>query len=96
MIKEIPGFNHLPPKGYFYSYEEYKKGVIRIWLNNTRKFDYNLGKPTRTIWGFWKSKTKQFHAPVNSMVVGEKVNISDTRNYTSMPLKLTPLELCFQ
>ena len=96
MIKEIPGFNHTPPEGYYYSFEEYKRGVIRIWLNNTRRFDYNLGKPTRSIWGFWKSKTKQFHAPVNSMVVGQKVDIKQTRNYTSMPLNLTPLELCFQ
>jgi hypothetical protein len=48
MNQEVP-FSHLPPEGYFYSFEEYKLGVISIWLNNTRKFDYNLGKPTRTV-----------------------------------------------
>ena len=49
-------FNHTAPDGYFYTFEEYKSGVISIWLNNNRKFDYNLGKPTKTVWGFWKRK----------------------------------------
>jgi hypothetical protein len=61
MIQEVP-FSHLPPKGYFYSFEEYKSGVISIWLNNTRKFDYNLGKPTKTVWGFYKVK------PISSLL----------------------------
>jgi hypothetical protein len=94
MKLEVP-FNHTPPEGYFYSFEEYKSGVISIWLNNTRKFDYNLGKPTKTIWGFWKSKTNKFFAPINSKTIGACVNIKETRNYTAMPLKQSPLDAFF-
>jgi hypothetical protein len=94
MKPEVP-FNHTPPKGYFYSFEEYKSGVISIWLNNTQKFDYNLGKPTKTIWGFWKSKSNKFFAPINSKTIGACVNIKETRNYTAMPIKQSPLDAFF-
>jgi hypothetical protein len=94
MKPEVP-FNYTPPKGYFYSFEEYKSGVISIWLNNTQKFDYNLGKPTKTIWGFWKSKSNKFFAPINSKTIGACVNIKETRNYTAMPIKQSPLDAFF-
>jgi hypothetical protein len=94
MTFDIP-FTHQAPEGYFYSYEEYKAGVIRIWLNNTRKFDYNLGKPTKTIWGFYSSKKKKYFAPVNSSTVGKEVDFEQTRNYTSMPIKQSPLDQFF-
>jgi hypothetical protein len=61
MNQEVP-FSHLPPEGYFYSFEEYKSGVISIWLNNTRKFDYNLGKPTKTVGVFTTLK------PISSLL----------------------------
>jgi hypothetical protein len=51
MIQEVP-FSHLPPEGYFYSFEEYKSGVISIWLNNTRKFDYNYRQTYQNCVGF--------------------------------------------
>jgi hypothetical protein len=94
MIQEVP-FNHTPPDGYSYSFEEYKSGVVSIWLNNTRKFDYNMGKPTRTIWGFYKSKTRKYYAPVNSKTIGKEVDFKNTRNYTAMQIKPSPLDAFF-
>ena len=94
MSIDIP-FNHKAPKGYFYSYEEYKAGVIRIWLNNTRKFDYNHGKPTKTVWGFYSTKKKKYFAPVNSSTVGKEVQFENTRSWTSMPIKQSPLDAFF-
>ena len=89
-------FRHQSPTGYFYSFEEFKPGTVSIWLNNKRKFDYNMGKPTRTIWGFWKSKTEKYYAPVNSKTIGKQVNFKNTTCYTSMPIKITPLERAFR
>ena len=88
-------FRHQPPIGYFYSFEEFKPGIIGIWLNNKRKFDYNLGKPTRTIWGFWKSKTNKFFAPINSKTIGKEVDLKQTRDYTAMQIKSSPLDAFF-
>jgi hypothetical protein len=88
-------FRHQPPIGYFYSFEEFKPGIIGIWLNNKRRFDYNLGKPTRTIWGFWKSKTNKFFAPINSKTIGKEVDLKQTRDYTAMQIKSSPLDSFF-
>ena len=88
-------FNHVAPEGYFYTFEEYKSGVISIWLNNNREFDYNLGKPTRTVWGFWRRKTNTYYAPVNSKTMGKQVDFKNTRNYTAMQLKQSPLDAFF-
>jgi hypothetical protein len=88
-------FRHQPPIGYFYSFEEFKPGTVSIWLNNKRRFDYNLGKPTRTIWGFWKSKTNKFFAPINSKTIGKEVDLKQTRDYTAMQIKSSPLDSLF-
>ena len=53
MIAEFP---HKPPKNYSYEFEEFKRGVVAIWLRCHRKFDYNNGATTRTIWGFTSPK----------------------------------------
>ena len=92
MIAEFP---HQPPSGYYYEFEEFKRGVIAIWLHCNRKFVYNGGAPTRTIWGFYKSKTREYFAPVNSKTIGARVDISETRNYTSMPIKYQGVEQFF-
>lgn len=92
MIAEFP---HHPPQGYSYEFEEFKRGVIAIWLHCHRKFDYNNGSPTRTIWGFYKSKTREYFAPINSKTVGARVDINETRNYTSMPIKYQGVEKFF-
>ena len=92
----IPEFPHKPPtKEYSYEYEEFNARMIRIWLNCTRKFDYNLGAPTRSIWGFYSPKKRVYYAPVNSKTPGKEVNIENTTSYTAMQLKKTSLEMCF-
>ena len=91
----IPQFNHKAPKQYSYEVEEFKRNIFSIWLCCHRKFDYNMGKPTRTIWGFYDYKKCKFFSPVNSSTVGKQVDFRNTRNYTAMPLKLNPLEAAF-
>jgi hypothetical protein len=82
----IPEFPHkAPTKEYSYEYEQF----------NTRKFDYNLGAPTKTVWGFYSPKKKVYYAPVNSKTAGKEVNIENTTSYTAMPPKKTSLEMCF-
>jgi hypothetical protein len=91
----IPQFTHKPPKDYTYEVEEFKRGVFSIWLRCNREFDYNLGKSTRTIWGFYSYKKCEFYSPVNSNTVGKVVNFNNTRNYTAMTLKESPLDKFF-
>ncbi len=92
----IPQFLHKAPKGYFYRVEEFKRNVFSIWLHNTRKFDYNDGEETKSIWGFYNYKKCKFFSPVNSKTVGKEVEFRNTRNYTAMQLKSTTLEKFFE
>lgn len=89
----IVDFPHQPPEGYSYEYEQFNTRLISIWLRYNLIFDYNLGKSTRTIWGFYNSKKREYHAPINSSKCGDKVRIEDTRNYTAMKIMRTPIEL---
>ena len=91
----IVDFPHKAPKDYSYEYEEFKHNVVRIMLRCHRQFDFNLGKPTATVWGFYNTKNKKYYAPVNVKTVGKEVDIKSTRNYTAMPIKQTPLEAAF-
>lgn len=91
----IAEFYHTAPKGYSYEFEELKRNVVGIWIRNHAKFDYNNGASVRSIWGFYNTKTKCFHAPVNSKTVGTVVNIVDTTPYSAMKIKKTFLEMCF-
>lgn len=91
----IADFPHTAPKNYRYEFDVFKKNIIAIWLRCDLRFDYNNGASTRTIWGFYDQKTKQYFAPINSKTIGACVNITDTRNYTAMPLNLNPLEAAF-
>ena len=83
---------HQAPEGYEYQTVQFKRDVIAIWILCRRRFVYNGGAPTRTIWGFYNTKTKRFHAPINSKTVGDVVQLTNTSPYTSMPLNLNPLE----
>ena len=83
---------HTPPEGYEYQSVKFKTNIIAVWLLCHRRFIYNGGTPTRTIWGFYNTKTKQYHAPINSKTIGQVVSLNDTTPYTSMPLNLNPLE----
>jgi hypothetical protein len=91
----IPEFSHKAPKGYSYEYEQFKRNLIAIWIRNSHTFDYNLGKSVRSIWGFYDSKKRVYHAPINSSTVGNVVSIEDTTPYSAMIPKLTPLESAF-
>ena len=91
----IPEFPHKAPKDYRYEFEQFNTRAIRIWLCNSRKFDYNLGACTKTVWGFYSPKKRVYYAPVNSKTPGKEVNIENTTSYTAMPLKKTSLEMCF-
>jgi uncharacterized Zn finger protein len=88
-------FPHKAPKGYSYEVEEFKRNVISIWLRHHKKYVYAEGKSIRTIWGFYNVKKQEYYAPINSKTVGEKVDVNNTRSYTSMPIKLSPLEMAF-
>ena len=88
-------FPHKAPKGYSYEFEEVKRNTIAIWIRNSTTFDYNLGKSVRSIWGFYDSKKRVYHAPINSKTIGAVVDIRDTTPYSAMIPKQTPLESAF-
>lgn len=88
-------FPHKAPKGYSYEFEEFKRNTISIWIRNHRSFDYNLGKPVRSIWGFYDSKKRVYHAPINAKTVGNVVSIDNTTPYSAMQIKKTVLESFF-
>ena len=94
-VKLIPQFKHQAPDGTHYEVEEFKKNVFSIWIHYNRKFDYNLGKPVKCIWGFYDYKKCKFFSPVNSSTLGKQIEFADTRNYTSMPIKKSPLDVFF-
>lgn len=91
----INEFTHEAPSGTHYEIEKFKSNVFSIWLHYDCKFDYNLGKPVKCIWGFYNTKECKFYSPVNSKTIGKSVNFENTRNYTAMPLLQTPLEAAF-
>ena len=92
MIAEFP---HKAPKNYSYEFETWSTGTIRIMLRCHRKFDYNLGASTATVWGFYKPKKRVYYAPVNAKTIGKQVNIENTTPYTAMIPNRTPLESAF-
>jgi hypothetical protein len=88
-------FPHKAPTGFHYEQTSFKSNITAIWIHYDRQFDYNNGKPVRCIWGFYNSKTKQWHAPVNSSTVGDVVDPMRTTPYSAMQIKLNPLMSCF-
>ena len=88
-------FPHSPQKDCSYEYENFNTRTVRIWLCNTRKFDYNLGARTKTVWGFYNPKKRVYYAPINSKTIGKEVDIENTTPYTAMQVKRTSLEECF-
>ena len=88
-------FPHKPPKGMHYEQTDFKRNIVAIWIHYDRRFDYNLGDAVRCIWGFYNTKTRQYHAPVNSSSVGDVVRIENTTPYSAMQLKQTPLEAAY-
>ena len=88
-------FPHKAPEGYYYEQTDFKRHVIAIWIHHQRRFDYNLGDPVRCIWGFYNTKTRTYHSPINSGTVGNIVSIERTTPYSAMIPKQTPLESAF-
>lgn len=84
----IPEFPHSPPEGYSYFIEEHKRGILSIWLLHHRRYVFHASdKNIRTIWGFYRPKTRSYFAPITSKQCGNQVDITNTTPYTSMPLK---------
>lgn len=88
-------FPHNAPRGYSYEQIPFKTNVVAIWIHNHYKFVYNGGGTARSIWGFYNTKTKCYHAPINAKTVGDKVDINQTTCYSAMQIKQTPLERAF-
>lgn len=95
-IDIIPQFLHKAPKGYSYEVNEFKRGIFAIWLCCSHHFNYNGGKPSKSIWGFYNYKECKFYSPVNSKTVGEQVQFKNTRDYSAMPIKQYPLDKFFR
>ena len=96
---ELPSdFPHQPPQGYTYEVRQFRRNVLSIWCCNHAKFNYNGGAVAKSIWGFYDTKKRQYHAPVNSKKLGHVVDIADTRPYTAMqivkPMRRSVLSFC--
>ena len=65
-----------------------KKISEREYNEKFRQIDY----PARSIWGFYNTKTKQYHAPINSKKVGAIVPVEKTSPYSAMQIKRIGLE----
>ena len=94
MLDEI-NFPHNPPKGYHYETVQFKSNVVAIWTVYDGRFNYNSGDESRCIWGFYNTKTKCYHSPINSSKQGSAVDLKDTTPYSAMPINLSILERCF-
>lgn len=88
----ISNFPHTPPKGYSYYFQQFSRTLIAVWLTHHALYDYNLGKPVKTIWGFYSPKRKEYYAPINASKKGSAIDIRRTTPYTAMQLNLNPLE----
>lgn len=88
----VPELHH-PPKNYSYEITQHKRNVLGIWIINHHQFSYT-DTPPRSIWGFYNTKTKQYHAPINSKTVGDVVEFCNTTPYSAMQLNLNPLMQC--
>jgi len=88
-------FPHKAPKGMYYEIEPFQRNIVAIWIHYKRRFDYNNGDAVRCIWGFYNTKTKCYHSPINSSKCGDKIDIERTSPYSAMVPKQTPLESAF-
>jgi hypothetical protein len=77
---------HKAPDGYHYERTDFKANVSAIWIVNDAHFNFKGCSGVKSIWGFYNTKTKQFHAPVNVKTVGKSVSINKTTPYSAMQL----------
>ena len=88
-------FPHVAPNNCYYEYKDFRRNVLSIWLCDRTTYNYTTRNPINTIWGFYNTKTRQYHAPINSKKIGKVVGIDKTTAYTAMQIICTPLELAF-
>lgn len=77
---------HKAPDDHHYERTDFKANVSAIWIVNDTHFDYCGRSGVKSIWGFYNTKTKQFHAPKNAKTVGKAVSINKTTAYSAMQL----------
>jgi hypothetical protein len=92
MISNLP---YRAPKHYHYEEEKFKRNVVRIWIVDERKYDYNNGAEVKCIHSFYDTKKQKFYSPVNSKTIGKEVDIDLTTPYSSMIIKRSPLDQFF-
>lgn len=89
-----PDFTHTAPEGYSYEVTAFKRNLLAIWILNHSSFSYT-DKIPQSIWGFYDTKKRCYHAPINSTKQGNTVDISNTTPYSAMQLNLNPLMAAF-
>jgi|TARA_B100000035_G_scaffold251095_1_gene220172 hypothetical protein len=91
---ELPNdFPHEPPTGYRYESICKNSNVVAIWSVYERGFNYNDHNECRCIWGFYNTKKRQYHAPINHTKIGAVVDIESTTPFSAMQLNFgNPLE----
>ncbi len=95
MIDLPPNFHHEPPTGYRYEVVRKNASTVAIWTVCNPGFSYNSGADIRCIWGFYNTKTGNYHAPINPKKVGDVVKLEHTSPYSAMQLNLKGLEQFF-
>ena len=91
----LPDNFHTAPTNYQYTIESFNNKFYIINLIHPDIYTYT-NKRVHTVWGFIHKKTNQIHVPINAKTPSNKtILLEQTRPYTSMPLKLNPLEAAF-
>lgn len=88
---ELPSdFPHSPPEGFSYQVSKHNASTLSIWLLHHRRYVFcDSDSPVRTIWGFYKTKSRKYYAPINVKKLGNEVDIASTTPYTSMQLNFS-------
>ena len=79
-------FTHQPKQGFSYQVRQHQRNLLSIWLCHPDQYTYT-SNPVATIWGFYNTKTKQYHAPINHKKHGKVIPYNKTTAYTAMPLQ---------
>lgn len=85
-------FSHQPKQGFSYTVRQHQRNLLSIWLCHPDQYTYTTN-PVVTIWGFYNTKTKQYHAPINHKKHGKVIPYNKTTAYTAMPLQQPTQEL---
>ena len=92
----LPANFHTPPTNYQYTIESFNAKFYIINLIHPDIYSYTT-KRVHTVWGFIHKKTKEIHVPINAKTPSnETILLKQTTPYTSMPLRLNPLQAAFQ